>query len=96
MRKITSFLATMILSLVASIAMAQDFKHGVPITDIRMINDGTPFMMARGDQYLCFPDNHNAAMKGLDEASSAHAYYFNLESPQPMGGGKQCCTSRNF
>ena len=75
----------MILSLVASIAMAQDFKHGVPITDIGMIKDGTPFMMARGDQYLCFPDAQNAAMKGLDEASSTNAYYFNLESPQPMG-----------
>lgn len=85
MRKITSFLTTMILSLVASIAMAQDFRHGDPITDIGMIKDGTPFMMARGDQYLCFPDAQNAAMKGLDEASSTNAYYFNLESPQPMG-----------
>ena len=75
----------MILSLVASIAMAQDFRHGDPITDIGMIKDGTPFMMARGDQYLCFPDAQNAAMKGLDEASSTNAYYFNLESPQPMG-----------
>ena len=77
-------------------AQSTIYEHGAEITSISQISDGTLFVMKKGDKYMCFPEAQNPCSKDWSSASSSRAFYFKLESPQPMGGGKQCCTSRNF
>ena len=62
------------------------YEHGAEITSIDQISDGTLFVMKKGNEYMCFPDLQDAKLKDWSSASSSHAFYFKLESPQPMGG----------
>ena len=61
------------------------YEHGAEITSIDQIKDGALFVMKKGNEYMCFPDAQNASLKDWSSASSSHAFYFKLESPQPMG-----------
>ena len=41
------------------------YEHGAEITSIDQIKDGTPFVMKKGSEYLCFPEAQNASMKEI-------------------------------
>ena len=85
MRRFTSFLMMVLLFAISSTVKAQSYEYGKEITSIDEIKDGLPFIMAKGDQFMCFPDAQNASMKDLAGASSSHAFFFKLEAPQPIG-----------
>ena len=85
MRRFTSFLMMVLLFAISSTVKAQSYEYGKEIISIDEIKDGLPFIMAKGDQFMCFPDAQNASMKDLAGASSSHAFFFKLEAPQPIG-----------
>ena len=74
-----------LLFAISSTVKAQSYEYGKEIISIDEIKDGLPFIMAKGDQFMCFPDAQNASMKDLAGASSSHAFFFKLEAPQPIG-----------
>ena len=61
------------------------YELGAEIKSINQISDGSLFVMKKGNEYMCFPNNHNASLMEWSSASSSLAFYFKLGSPQPMG-----------
>ena len=65
------------------------YEHGAEITSIDQISNGTPFVMKKGDKYMCFPNVvenlQNASLKYWSPASSSNAFYFKLETPASIG-----------
>lgn len=58
------------------------YEHGAEITSIDQIKNGTLFVMKKGNEYMCFPDVHVSSLKDWSTASSSHAFYFKLQTPE--------------
>lgn len=71
-----------ICSIFSAKAQITIYEHGAEITSINQISNGSLFVMKKGNEYMCFPDVHVSSLKDWSTASSSHAFYFKLQTPE--------------